>query len=119
MKAFSFVISTTLLFWPVAASAQLNVLISGGFSGAYEQLLPEFERTSGIKVTTGSGASQGTGPQTIAARLARGEPANVVILSREGLSELIAAKRIATGTDVDLARVPLAWPCGRGLRNPT
>ena len=30
MKAFSFVISTTLLFWTVAASAQLNVLISGG-----------------------------------------------------------------------------------------
>jgi hypothetical protein len=34
-------------------------------------LLPEFERTSGIKVATGSGASQGTGPQTIAAQLAR------------------------------------------------
>jgi hypothetical protein len=50
----------------------LNVLISGGFSGAYEQLLPELERTSGIKVTTGSGASQGAGPQTIAAQLARG-----------------------------------------------
>ena len=78
-----------------------------GFSGAYEQLLPEFERTSGIKVTTGSGASQGAGPQTIAAQLARGVPANVVILSREGLSELIAAKRIAPGTDVDLARVTL------------
>src|SRR6516162_2261346 len=71
MKIFSFVIFATLL-WPMAASAQLNVLISGGFSGAYEQLLPEFERTSGIKVTTGSGASQGTGPQTIAAQLARG-----------------------------------------------
>ena len=51
---------TTLLIWPVAAEAQLKVLISGGFSGAYEQLLPEFERTSGIKVTTGSGSSQGT-----------------------------------------------------------
>src|SRR5215831_5148645 len=59
MKTFSFVIFVTLPFWPVAASAQLNVLISGGFSGAYKQLLPEFERTSGIKVTTGSGASQG------------------------------------------------------------
>jgi molybdate transport system substrate-binding protein len=89
------------------ASAQLNVLISGGFSGAYERLLPEFERTSGIKIATGSGASQGAGPQTIAAQLARGVPANVVILSREGLSELIAAKRIVAGTDVDLARVPL------------
>ena len=107
MKTFSFVIFVTLPFWPVAASAQLNVLISGGFSGAYEQLLPEFERTSGIKVTTGSGASQGTGPQTIAAQLARGVPANVVILSRDGLGELIAAKMIVAGTDVDLARVPL------------
>ncbi len=87
--------------------AQVNVLISGGFSGAYEELLPEFERTSGIKVATGSGASQGTGPQTIAAQLARGVPSDVVILSREGLVELIAAKRIVAGTDVDLARVPV------------
>jgi molybdate transport system substrate-binding protein len=118
MKAFSFGIFATLLFWPITASAQLKVLISGGFSGAYEQLLPEFERTSGIKVTTGSGASQGTGPQTIAARLARGEPANVVILSREGLSELIAAKRIAAGTDVDLARVSLGVAVRAGTSKP-
>jgi molybdate transport system substrate-binding protein len=118
VKAFSFVIFATLLFWPVAASAQLNVLISGGFSGAYEKLLPEFERTSGIKVTTGSGASQGTGPQTIAAQLARGVPANVVILSREGLSELIAAKKIAAGTDVDLARVPLGVAVRAGAPKP-
>ncbi|HEY5899208.1 MAG TPA: substrate-binding domain-containing protein [Burkholderiales bacterium] len=85
----------------------LNVLISGGFTGPYEKLLPEFERTSGTKVTTGSGSSQGTGPQTIAAQLARGVPADVVILSREGLTELIAAQRIAAGTDVDLARTPI------------
>src|SRR3984893_10878141 len=107
-----------LLFGPVAASAQLNVLMSGGFSGAYEQLLPEFERTSGIKVRTGSGASQGTGPQTIAAQLARGVPADVVILSREGLNELIAAERVATGTDVDLARVPLGVAVRAGAPKP-
>ena len=117
MKIFSFVTLATPL-WPIAASAQLNVLISGGFSGAYEQLLPEFERTSGIKVTTGSGASQGTGPQTIAAHLARSVPANVVILSREGLSELIAAKRIVAGTDVDLARVPLGVAVRAGTPKP-
>jgi|SRR5262245_15804172 len=90
-----------------AASAQLRVLISGGFSGAYEKLLPEFERTNAIKVTTGSGSSQGTGPQTIGAQLARGVSADVVILSREGLNDLIAVNRIAHGTDVDLARTPL------------
>jgi molybdate transport system substrate-binding protein len=96
----------------------LNVLISGGFSGAYEQLLPQFKRTSGIAVTTGSGASQGTGPQTIAAQLARGVPADVVILSREGLTELIAAKRIVAGTDVDLARVPLGVAVQAGRPKP-
>src|SRR5205814_7518751 len=112
------VIFATLLIWPVAASAQLNVLISGGFTGAYEQLLPEFERTSGIKVITGSGSSQGTGPQTIGSQLARGVPTNVVILSREGLNELIAAKRIATGTDVDLARVPLGVAVRAGTPKP-
>src|SRR3954454_4475072 len=65
------VIFATLFVGPVAASAQLNVLISGGFTGAYEELLPQFERTSGMRVTTGSGSSQGTGPQTIGAQLAR------------------------------------------------
>src|SRR5437588_10171883 len=118
MNTFSFIIAAPLLVWPVAASAQLNVLISGGFSGAYEQLLPEFERTSGIKVTTGSGASQGTGPQTIAAQLARGVPADVVILSREGLTELAAAKRIVAGTDADLARVGLGVAVRAGTPKP-
>jgi molybdate transport system substrate-binding protein len=99
-------------------SAQLNVLISGGFAGAYEQLLPEFQRMSGIKVTTGSGASQGSGPQTIAAQLSRGVAADVVILSREGLNELIAANRIATGTDVNLARVPLGVAVRAGKPKP-
>jgi molybdate transport system substrate-binding protein len=98
--------------------AQVNVLISGGFSGAYEELLPEFERADGIKVATGSGASQGTGPQTIAAQLARGVRCDVVILSREGLSELIAAKRIVAGSDVDLARVPVGVAVRAGTPKP-
>lgn len=98
--------------------AQLNVLISGGFAGAYEQLLPEFQRMSGMKVTTGSGASQGSGPHTIAAQLGRGVSADVVILSREGLHELIAANRIATGTDMNLARVPLGVAVRAGCPKP-
>jgi molybdate transport system substrate-binding protein len=97
---------------------QLHVLISGGFEGAYARLLPDFEGASGIKVTTGSGSSQGSGPQTIAAQLGRGVPADVVILSREGLNELIAAGRIAPGTDADLARVPLGVAVLAGHRKP-
>ena len=96
----------------------MKVLISGGFSGPYEHLIPEFERTSGVKVTTLSGSSQGTGPQTIAAQLARGIAADVVILSREGLTELIRAQRIAAGTDVDLARTPIGVAVRAGAPKP-
>ena len=107
-----------LLAMPLTASAQLRVIISGGFSGPYEKVLPEFERTSGIKVTTGSGASQGSGPQTIGAKLAGGEHWDVVIMSREGLEGLVAAKRIAPGTDVDLARTPIGVAVRAGAPKP-
>lgn len=96
----------------------LNVLISGGFSGPYEQLVPAFEGATGIKVATGSGSSQGTGPQTIAAQLARGVPADVVICSREGLADLIAAQRIEAGTDADLARTPIGVAVRAGAPKP-
>src|SRR5262245_54091614 len=79
------VLAAVLLAFSSPARAELNVMISGGFALAYRELLPEFERTTGIKVVTGSGASQGTGPQTIKAQLERGTRADVVILSGEGL----------------------------------
>ena len=113
-----YLVVAALLMSPLAASAQLKVIISGGFSGPYEKLVRDFERTSGIKVESGSGSSQGSGPQTIAAQLARGVPADVVIMSREGLTELIAAQRIAAGTDVDLARTPLGVAVRAGTSKP-
>ena len=57
----AFVIAAVLA-WPTASFAQLKVIISGGFSAAYREVLPEFERTSGIKVTTTSGGSFGNDP---------------------------------------------------------
>lgn len=86
------------------ANAQVKVIISGGFSAAYREILPAFERQTGIAVTTTSGGSVGSGPNTIGGQLRRGVQADVVILAREGLSELIKESRILEGTDVDLAR---------------
>jgi molybdate transport system substrate-binding protein len=106
------------LLYSSAAEAQLKVIISGGFSTAYRQILPEFERASGIRVTTLSGASQGKGPETIAAQLSRGVAVDVAILSREGLAELAAAGRIESGTDADLARVGIGAAVRAGARKP-
>jgi molybdate transport system substrate-binding protein len=100
------------------ALAQVKVIMSGGFSAAYRSALPEFERTTGIAVTTGSGASQGSGPETIGAQLRRGVPADVVIMSREGLNDLIAGGGIVAGTDVDLAQTPLGVAVRAGAHKP-
>jgi molybdate transport system substrate-binding protein len=100
------------------AMSQVTVIISGGFSTAYRQVLPEFERSTGIKVTTLSGASQGKGPETIAAQLGRGVSADVVILSREGLDELIAASRIIPGSDAGLALAALGAAVRKGAHRP-
>ena len=98
--------------------AQVKVIISGGFSTAYRQVLPEFEESTGIKVTTGSGASQGEGPLTIASQLERGEAFDVVIMSREGLENLKAAGRILPGSDVDLATAAIGVAVRAGGPKP-
>ena len=98
--------------------AQLEVLISGGFQGPYSQMLPSFEKMTGITVITKSGASQGSGPKTIKAQLATGVTADVVILSREGLAELIAENKIVPNSDVDLAQAPLGLAVPIGNAKP-
>ena len=98
--------------------AQLEVMISGGFSEPYNQMLPEFEKATGIHVTTKSGASQGTGPKTIKAQLNAGVTADVVILSREGLAELMDQNKIAPNSDVDLAQAPLGLAVPAGNPKP-
>jgi molybdate transport system substrate-binding protein len=103
---------------PTPSFAQLEVIISGGFSAAYREVLPEFERTAGIKVTTRSGGSFGNDPNTIGAQLRRGVLADVVILSREGLAALIEEGRIVSGTDTDLARASLGVAVRTGAPKP-
>jgi len=98
--------------------AQLTVITSGGFAAAFQVLQPEFEKATGIKLTVTRGASQGSGPDTIGAQLGRGFPADVVILSREGLDDLIAEKRIVAGSDVNLGQTPLGMAVRAGASKP-
>jgi molybdate transport system substrate-binding protein len=107
-----------VLALPTSSFAQVKVIISGGFSAAYREVLPQFERTTGITVTTASGASQGNGPDTIGAMLRRGEPADVVIMNRQGLAELMAQGRIVAGTDLDLAQTLIGVAVRAGGSRP-
>jgi molybdate transport system substrate-binding protein len=86
----------------------VTVLISGGFELAYRKAIPNFEQETGIRIETRSGASQGTGPKTIRYQLDLGAEVDVVVLSNEGLHELIDAGLIAEGSIAELATAPLA-----------
>ena len=111
-------VAAAVLAAPNASFAQVKVITSGGFWAAFQEIRPEFEKSTGITVTTARGASQGNGPTTIGAQLRRGVPADVVIMSREGLDELIAEGRIVAGTDADLARTPLGMSVRAGAPHP-
>lgn len=108
---------------PDAVTADLTVMISGGFALAYEAVLPDFERATGVRVRTLSGASQGQGPRTIRHQLAHGAQGtrthvDVVILSNEGLHELTGEGRIVEGSAVELATAPLAAAVRAGAPHP-
>jgi len=76
LRALVFAIASTLLLANGASAAEVRVMISGGLTAAYKQLVPEFERATGHKVQTAYGPSMGTTANAIPVRLERGEPAD-------------------------------------------
>ena len=75
-------VTALLIVAPSARADEIRVMTSGGFTAALLELIPAFERTTHHKVLTAFGASMGGAPDSIPSRLARGEPADVVILAR-------------------------------------
>jgi molybdate transport system substrate-binding protein len=104
--------------FPAASAAQLKVIISGGFSAAYTDVVPEFERTTRLSVVTASGSSQGDGPTTIGAQLRNGMLFDVVIMNTTGLADLVAQGRVVKGTERDLAQVSMGLAVRAGSPPP-
>jgi molybdate transport system substrate-binding protein len=103
---------------PLPSFGRLNVITSVGFAAAYNELVPDFQKSSGITISTKHFASQGNGPDTIAAQLRAGAAADVVIMSKEGLGELLAEGRIIPASAVDLAQVRLGVAVRAGTPKP-
>ena len=96
---------------------ELDVMSSGGFTAAYNVLASKFTRQTEIVLSTVYGASMGGAPESIPARLDRGEPADVVILASEGLENLIAKGQVVADSRVDLAssRIGMAVRSGAAI----
>ena len=97
---------------------QIRVASSGGFKAALLALVPTFERATGHEVATEWGSSLGNAPTSIPSRLQRGDPLDLVILSRDSLDGLIAQRRIVAGSRVDLARSGIGVAVRAGAPKP-
>ncbi|RZI97097.1 MAG: ABC transporter substrate-binding protein [Variovorax sp.] len=98
--------------------AEINVMTSGGFTAAYNELTPNFERQTGYKVKTAYGASMGAASDSIPSRLSRGEPVDVVILARPALDALVAQGKVVPGSQVDLVRSSIGFAVKKGAPRP-
>ena len=101
-----------------ALAAEIRVMTSGGFTAAYNELVPAFERATGHQVLTAYGASMGSAADSIPSRLARGEPVDVVILAAPALDSLLAQGRVAPGSRVDLVRSAIGLAVRAGAPRP-
>ena len=102
---------------PVLA-AEIRVMSSGGFTAAYDLLVPEFERATGHRVVTSYGASMGTADDAIPQRLARGEPADIIILARSALDGFAERGIVRPDSRVDLAESRIGVMVRAGAPQP-
>jgi molybdate transport system substrate-binding protein len=117
-KAFVAGFAGALLWAGAAQCAEVKVMISGGLTAAYNQLVPQFEHATENKVVTASGPSMGTTVNAIPVRLARGEPADVLIMVGSALGDLIKAGKVVADTRVDLALSPIGMVVRAGAPKP-
>ena len=84
-------------------AAELHVMSSGVFTAAYKLLGPKFAAATGNTLDTVLGPSMGKSPEAIPNRLARGEPADVVIMVGYALDDLIKQGKVIPTSRVELA----------------
>jgi molybdate transport system substrate-binding protein len=111
-------LAALLLAGCATTPSEIKVMTSGGFTEAYNQLTPQFEKDTGHKVTTAYGASQGGAPDSIPSRLARGEPVDIVILAAPSLDALVKDGKVVPGSRVDLVRSTIGMVVRKGAPKP-
>jgi molybdate transport system substrate-binding protein len=111
-------IVSALLLAGSANAAEVKVMISGGLTAAYKELVPEFERLTGNKVLTAYGPSMGTTVNAIPVRLERGEAADVLIMVGYALGDLVKQGKVVADSRVDLVKSPIGIAVKSGAPKP-
>lgn len=86
--------------------------------GAFKAVAPDYEQRAGVKLQGEVAPSMGATPQAIPNRLARHEPADVVLMVGAALDKLIKDGKVDPKTRVDLGKSYIAMAVRHGAPHP-
>ena len=102
-----------LLLSGAVQAAELKVLGSGAVKEAYSELLPQFEKASGHKVTV-----IWAGTVDIKKRMEAGEVYDLVMIASPEMDVLVKDGKVAAGTKVDLVKSGVGVAVKAGAPKP-
>jgi molybdate transport system substrate-binding protein len=108
--SFFFLIATA----DIAAAAQIKILSGSAIETAMAVLIPQFERSSGHKVTFDFNGAIGA----MADRVQKGEAADVVIVSGPQIDSLEKQGKVVPGSRADIAKTGVGLFVRKGAPKP-
>ena len=105
--------ASALLLSSMAHAAEIKVASIQATQEAYLELVAQFEKTSGHKVTTFF-----SGTLNVQKRLADGEPCDLIILAGPALDDQIKLGRAVAGSRVDFAKSGTGLAVRKGAAKP-
>ena len=92
-----------MLFANCSNAAEINAMVTGALTGAFRQLVPQFESESGHKVDIAWGPSSGTSKDALPVRVQSGEPVDILIMISPSLDGLVKKGVFTAASKVDVA----------------
>src|SRR4029077_6847325 len=109
MKPALSIAAAVLLLSGTAGAAEIKVLSTQATEEAYKELVPQFEKASGHKVTT-----MFTGTLDALKRLSNGETYDLLIMARQQIDELSQNGKVVAGSRTDIAKSGVGVAGGEG-----
>jgi molybdate transport system substrate-binding protein len=114
MKAASIIAAAgALLLSGMASAAEINVISTQATEEAYKELVAQFEKASGHKVTTFF-----SGTLNVQKKLADGEPYDLILMAGPAIDEQIKLGKAVAGSRVDLAKSGTGLAVRKGAAKP-
>ena len=109
----SLMVAAVALVSGVASAAEIKVLSTQATEQSYRELVPQFEKATGHKVTTIF-----TGTLDADKRVAANEQHDLLIMSQSSIDAHVKGGKVVQGSRVDLARSGVAVGVKAGARKP-